>query len=80
MRHPNFNVVELIQSAIGSSDSIDSLVEDRYPDMDWMCDMTEDELKYFDSRIFNCQQCGYWCDQRDRDQGNEIEWTCNDCK
>ena len=80
MRHPNFTIAELIQSVQGSSDSLDSIFEDKYPDMDWMSDMTPEELKYFDSRVFQCQCCGWWFDQRERDISNENEWTCEGCK
>lgn len=63
-----------------TGESLETVMEENYPDMDWMSDMTPEELTIFDSKVFNCQQCGHWYRQEERDTDNDNEWTCNECK
>jgi rubredoxin len=79
-RHQNFNVIELVHAVIGQSDGLDDIVERMWPDMDWMSDMTEQEMKLFDSKVFQCQSCGWWYRQEERNEEDENEWTCKECK
>lgn len=82
MRPENFNIMTIIHACVGSyeiSDSLDEIVERLYPDMDWMMDCTSEELKTFDSIVFQCQLCGYWYRQENRNLNNEDEWTCKEC-
>jgi len=80
-RHQNFDLITLVHLCLSNTaDSLEAIMEVHYPDMDWMSDMTQQELKIFDSKVFNCQQCGHWYRQNERNTDNEVEWTCNECK
>lgn len=82
-RHQNFNVMNLVYACVGSyhsSDSLDEIMERLYPDMDWMSDCTQQELELFDSKVFQCQNCGYWYRQEERNEEDTDQWTCKECK
>lgn len=80
-RHKDFNVITLVNLCLSNTgDSLDTIMEEKYPDMDWMGDMTQEELLILDSKVFNCSQCGHWFRQEQRDTDNENEWTCLECK
>lgn len=82
MRPADFNIMTVIHAAVGKyqcSDSLDELYTGLYPDIEWMTDVTAEELALFDSKVFQCERCGWWFRQENRDTSNENEWTCDEC-
>ncbi len=48
-----------------------------YPEELELEDYSTEELKEFDSIVFSCEQCGWWCsaDECNEDDG----WFCEEC-
>lgn len=73
VRPKNFNIREVIEQLKGSCDDIDSALPDR---MD-LEDLTNDDYIAIDTEIFQCEQCGWWCEICEQAEDSEI---CEDCK
>lgn len=82
-RHQNFDLDTLIATLQQSKDSMDSVVEDLYPDMDWMCDMTIEEMEKLDAKIFRCADCGIWlgvAEMSPHRPDDASDQFCTDCR
>lgn len=38
-----------------------------------------EDLYYIDSEIFNCEQCGWWCEINEIYEGEQNRQICQDC-
>lgn len=80
-RHQHFDLSTLIATLRQSKDTIDSVFDDLYPNMDWMSDMTMEEMEKLDSIIFRCADCGTWLEVGEMAPlGEDCEQYCTDCK
>lgn len=80
MRHPDFDIEILINNLRGTCNSMEQVMDDLYPEMDWMVDATKEELEGLDSEIFQCEECGWWCEQHEMCDDNSGDWVCRDCR
>lgn len=72
MRPPDFDIYELIEDLKGTPSSIDvALPAEMIPE-----DLTTEDHEKIDAEIFQCDRCGWWCEQDENHNGDEI---CEDC-
>lgn len=67
---------ELIDDLRGTCQTIDSALDKM------LVPMTEDDLTpgdhaAIDDQIFECESCGWWCEQGEQAEGHDD--TCSDC-
>lgn len=81
-RHQNFDLSTLIATLRQTKEPIDDMMESLYPDMDWMVDMTDEELKKLDATIFRCIDCGTWLGVGEMSpmKPSDCEQHCTDCR
>lgn len=80
-RHQNFDLSHLIAILRQQKEPLDTIMEELYEDMDWMSDMTQEELEKLDSILFRCADCGTWLDVGEMAPiEDDCEQYCKDCK
>lgn len=77
---------EIVDHLQGTCDEImtyiDNRIEEDDIDEEWFRKNELQIMDYVDNRIFNCSQCGWWCEAGDWvDQGDDYsgEEICSDC-
>lgn len=77
MRPANFDIHVIIESLIGTTGSLDNTLEEYYPGMEYS-DLTSSDHATIDNEMFECGQCGWWCEAGEAHEGN-MEDVCSDC-
>jgi len=71
------DIDEIIDSLTGTCESLDSIL-DRHNLL--YENLNDEHFSEIDSRIFQCTNCGWWCEQYENHEHPESgEWICDDC-
>lgn len=76
-RPEDFDVYRIINDLNGTTGTLDDAVESNYPGMVWQ-DLTDEDHTAIDNEIFNCEQCGWWCETHETND-SPMGDICNDC-
>lgn len=68
---------ELIDSLRGTCQSIDSALSKMIDGPKTEADLTQEDHAAIDDQIFECESCGWWCEQGEQAEGHDD--TCSDC-
>lgn len=74
MKPENFDIAELVADLTGTCKTIAEFLPEGMTEDD----LTPDDHEHIDQEIFECTQCGWWCEvseSNDKDGEN----VCNDC-
>ena len=77
MKPADFDVQKVIDYLQGTCNSIDSAVNELYPDMNFE-DLSGSDFNCIDNQIFECQTCNWWCEMSELAQDQD-ENICEDC-
>lgn len=79
MRSENFDIDNTIEYLRGTcTNTIDSAVNELYPGMN-EGDLTVDETNQIDDEIFECDDCGWWCEVSQRCETDGDGDVCEEC-
>lgn len=79
MRHPDFDIQDLIDSLQGTADSLGGALENLYPGME-LEDLNDKDHFEIDNTIFLCDECGWWCEiSENAETDDSDEMICQDC-
>lgn len=76
MKPIDFDIQKVIEALQGTSESLHSIVEQLYPDVDVMRDFTNADYNEIDNQMFLCEECGWWCEVS---QYGKEDGKCEDC-
>jgi hypothetical protein len=84
MRPPGFDITLIIEALRGTADSIDTVACRVYEleEFDFTADCTAAELSILDNEIFECAECGWWCEMSEvstHNSGDDGDY-CKDCQ
>jgi len=75
MRPEDFDVQKVIDHLQGTcTETLTNTIEMFYPDMK-EDDLTEEDHNDIDNQIFNCENCGWWCEAHEQSENG----YCEDC-
>ena len=78
MRAKDFDVQLIIDTLQGTcTETLQSAIETHYPEMS-EDDLTSDDHNDIDNEIFECAECGWWCEQC-QSTDKDGEPVCDDC-
>lgn len=79
MRPQDFDPQKIVDTLQGQCmESLQSAIEHHYPEMS-EDDLTLDDHYFIDNEIFECSQCGWWCEISEESGVDEDEMICNNC-
>lgn len=67
---PSQKIIKLCDSKIGTANTND----------EFLTELTLEECKELDDRMFSCQCCDWWCSTDELNEGPAGEQWCDDCK
>lgn len=76
MRPSDFDVHKLVEELQGTCQDIPSFL----PEGMSYDDLTKEDLQHIDNELFECQQCGWWCEMSEHHESTSGEnGKCDDC-
>lgn len=68
-------IVDCLQGTIGT---IQEALDHYYPEMD-EDELTTDDHQVLDNEIFECTECGWWCEVSQSTESADGENVCDEC-
>lgn len=78
MRPTDFDIQPIVDSLLGTCNTLQSALDDHYPGMDEY-DMTSSDHDALDNQIFLCSTCNWWCEIHEAHETEGGENECDDC-